>query len=75
MGFPGMLGQKVGTKNLCNCKFCNDKLKKFATSRALKVKLFFTQGEMGPKGEPGLAGNRGPTGRPGKRGKQVRVRT
>lgn len=26
---------------------------------------------MGPKGEPGTAGNRGPTGRPGKRGKQV----
>lgn len=32
----------------------------------------FVQGEMGPKGEPGLSGNRGPTGRPGKRGKQVR---
>lgn len=30
------------------------------------------QGEMGPKGEPGISGNRGPTGRPGKRGKQVR---
>lgn len=29
------------------------------------------QGEMGPKGEPGISGNRGPTGRPGKRGKQV----
>lgn len=28
---------------------------------------------MGPKGEPGTAGNRGPTGRPGKRGKQVRL--
>lgn len=30
-----------------------------------------SQGEMGPKGEPGSSGNRGPTGRPGKRGKQV----
>lgn len=33
---------------------------------------FVVQGEMGPKGEPGISGNRGPTGRPGKRGKQVR---
>lgn len=31
-----------------------------------------SQGEQGPKGEPGVSGKRGPTGRPGKRGKQVR---
>lgn len=45
----------------------------FFSASVCLLPICLSQGETGPKGEPGMAGTRGPTGHPGKRGKQVGV--
>ena len=55
-------------------EFLNFPLQNFPNQTKFNAEMmwFVVQGEMGPKGEPGISGNRGPAGQPGKRGKQVR---